>query len=63
MLPVPTTPTVLPCEVEAEQAVEREVAVADPVVGAGDVPVEGEHERKRVLGDGVRRVRRHPDDA
>ena len=61
MFPVPMTPTVLRGQVEAEEAFEREVAVADPVVGARDPPVEGEHQRQRVLGDRVRRVRRHAD--
>ncbi len=49
-------------QVEAEQAVEREVAVAHAVVGPVDLAVQREDERDCVLGDGVRRVRRHADD-
>ncbi len=46
--------------VESDQSVEREVAVAHAVVGAMDLAVQAEHQRQRVFGDGVRRVRRHP---
>ena len=46
-------------QVEAEQAVEREVAVAHALVGAVDLAVEGQDEGHGMLGDGVRRVGRH----
>ncbi len=49
-------------EIEPDEAVECEVAVADPVVGAVDPTVEGEDQRQRVLGHGVGRVGRHVDD-
>jgi hypothetical protein len=47
--------------VEADQPLEREVAVAHTVVGSMDLAVQRQHEGQRVLGHGVRRVRRHPD--
>ena len=40
-------------EVEADEAVEGEVEVADAVVGAGDFAIEGEEEGDGVFGDGV----------
>ena len=40
-------------EVEADEAVEREVAVTDAVVGTVDAPVQREDERQGVLGDRV----------
>ena len=48
--------------VETDEAVEREVALTHPVVRPMDLAVEREHQRQRVFGDGVRRVRRHPHD-
>jgi hypothetical protein len=50
-------------QVEAEQAVQREVALADPVVGPVDLAVEREDQADGVLGDGVGRVAGDADDA
>ncbi|MCY1289334.1 hypothetical protein D9M70_384230 [compost metagenome] len=47
-------------QVEAGQPVQAEVAFAGAVVGAVQAPVEGQDQRHRVLGHGVRRVGRHP---
>jgi hypothetical protein len=47
-------------EVEAEQAVEGEVALAHAVEGAVGLAVEGQDQRQRMLGDRVRGVGRHP---
>ena len=52
----------LAVEVEAEQAMELEIALADPVVGAVGLAVQGQDQRDRVLGDGVGRIGRHPAD-
>ena len=49
-------------EVEADEPVEGEVAVADPVVRLVDAAVERQDQRDRVLGHGVRRVRRYSHD-
>ena len=40
-------------EVEADEAVEGEVQIADAIVGAGDFAIEGEQEGDGVFGDGV----------
>lgn len=52
-------------EVKADEAREREVAVAHAVVRAVDLAVEAEDQRERVLRDGVGGVRRdaHHRDA
>ena len=63
MRPLPTMPDAAAMEVEAEQAIQREVALADAVVGAGRASDEAQDERHRVLGHGVRRVGRHARDA
>src|SRR5690606_37042498 len=52
----------LPVEVEAEQPVQREVALAHPGVRAVELPVEGEEQPHRVLRDRVRRVCRDAND-
>ena len=49
--------------VKADQAVEREVAFANAVVGAMELAIEGEHKANRVFGDGVGRVGRYTNDA
>jgi hypothetical protein len=49
-------------QVEAEQAVEREVALAHPVEGPVRAAVQRQDQRDGVLGDGVRRIRRHAGD-
>ena len=43
-------------QVEAQQAVEREVPLAHPVVGAVELPVQCQHQPHGVLGDRVRRI-------
>ena len=53
----------LAVHVEADQAVEGEVAVADAGDGARDVAVEREDQRDRVLGDRVRRIGGDAHDA
>ncbi len=40
--------------VEAEQSVEREVTLAHARVRAMDLPVQAQHHRDRVFGDGMR---------
>ena len=47
-------------QVETDEAGEREVLLAHPVVGAVDPPVEREDQRDGVLRDGVRGVGGHP---
>ena len=47
-------------EIEANQSAEREVLLANAVVGAMDATVEREHQGHGVLGHGVRRVGWHP---
>lgn len=54
IFPVPITPTVRPCRVESEQAVEREVALADARVGVADLAIEREDEGHGALGHRVR---------
>lgn len=49
-------------EVKADEAGEREVAVAHAVVRAVDIAVEREDERERVLRNGVGGVRGHAHD-
>ena len=51
-----------PRKVESDQAVQREVAVSYSVVGLIDAAIEGEDQRNRVFGDGVRRIGRHAND-
>jgi hypothetical protein len=53
----------LAVQVEPQQAGEREVALTYARVGAVDPAVERQHEAGGVLGDGVRRVRRHAHHA
>ena len=45
-------------EVEAGQPMQREIALAGPVVGAVQAPVERQDQADRVLGDSVRRIGR-----
>jgi hypothetical protein len=52
----------LAIQVEAHQAVEREVPLAYTCVGPVDLPIQREHEPHRVLGDGERRILRHTHD-
>ena len=52
-----------PVKVKTEQPIEREVAFANAVVSAVQMPVERENEPDRVLRHRVRRIRRHPHDA
>ena len=49
-------------EVKAEKAVQREIALPDTRVGAADPAVEGQDQRRRMLGDRVRRISGHPGD-
>ena len=52
----------LAVQVEADEAVEREVQVMHAVVGARDFAIEREEQRDGVLGDGVGRVGRDARD-
>ena len=63
MMPGADHPDRAAAQVEAEQAVEREVAVAHALVGAVDLAVESQDQGDGVLGDGVRRVGRDAHDA
>ena len=48
-----------PVQVEAEQPVQREVAIPDPGIRARDVPDRGEDLRHGVLRDGMGRIGGH----
>ncbi len=50
----------LAVEIESHQPVQGEVSFTHPIVGAMDIPVEGEDERKRMLGHGMGRIGRNP---
>ena len=47
-------------KIEAEQTLEREIAIPDTSIRAVQFAVERKHEPYGVLGNGVRRVVRHP---
>ena len=49
-------------EVESDQTRKAEVSLTHPVVGSMCLPIERQHERGRVLGDGVRGDGRYSGD-
>ena len=53
----------LAVHVETHEAVEREVAVARPPAGTGNLTIEGKHQGDSVFRHGVGRISRDADDA